>query len=517
MACCSRPPPSSTTRTPTRPRTGARAAFRPGARCARACCWPGPGRQDLTGEFGLDVTVPGYHSARYAGHARACARGRAASSTRSACPGSWRRRGWRSRTGPAPRTRRRPGWSGWSRSPGARSRTRSRRSACPTAIAAPPGARCCSTCATSARWACSTIRFRACSWSDAIYGRRPRCRAAATRGDPVDVRRRVGARASWRTNRRAGTRGDATKAATADAVARGRAIFAERIVGTIANRQIFKRAPRAYAAAKLDGPVLAPIDPTKPLDAKLPVRCADCHAARAAGDRAAARREPAAARALHALPRRARRRGRVGPRDPTLSPPSGERATLVRDRRPLRREFGPGRRRRSRSARGATRSTATSGRWSTRRAGCSRSMPTATATRRATRPPIGARAASAPSRCWRSTCPDHAAAVLARRRRHRRPGARRPRRPRPHRRRLGARRAPRRRCARARPTCTTARCRRCARCSSPPRAARSRFPLGAAGFVLDTRVPGNGNQGHEFGTALSARREAGPGRFLETL
>ena len=48
-------------------------------------------------------------------------------------------------------------------------------------------------------------------------------------------------------------------------------------MGTIANRQIFKRAPRAYAASKIDGPVLAPIDPTKPLDAKLPVRCADCH------------------------------------------------------------------------------------------------------------------------------------------------------------------------------------------------------------------------------------------------
>lgn len=30
----------------------------------------GPGRQDLTGEFGLDVTVAGYHSARYPGTAR---------------------------------------------------------------------------------------------------------------------------------------------------------------------------------------------------------------------------------------------------------------------------------------------------------------------------------------------------------------------------------------------------------------------------------------------------------------
>ena len=33
-----------------------------------------------------------------------------------------------------------------------------------------------------------------------------------------------------------------------------RAIFAERIVGTIVNRRIFKRAPRAYAAAKIEDP-----------------------------------------------------------------------------------------------------------------------------------------------------------------------------------------------------------------------------------------------------------------------
>ena len=40
MACCWRPPRCSTTTTPPRPRTGARAAFPPGARCARGCCWP---------------------------------------------------------------------------------------------------------------------------------------------------------------------------------------------------------------------------------------------------------------------------------------------------------------------------------------------------------------------------------------------------------------------------------------------------------------------------------------------
>jgi processive rubber oxygenase RoxA-like protein len=60
-------------------------------------------------------------------------------------------------------------------------------------------------------------------------------------------------------------------------VARGRAIFVDRIVGEIANRQILKQAPRAVAAAKLDGPILATIDPSQPLGARLAVRCADCH------------------------------------------------------------------------------------------------------------------------------------------------------------------------------------------------------------------------------------------------
>ena len=44
-----------------------------------------------------------------------------------------------------------------------------------------------------------------------------------------------------------------------------------------------------------------------------------------------------------------------------------------------------------------------------------------------------------------------------------------------------------------------------------------RFPLGAAGFVLDTRVPGNGNQGHEFGTALSPAEKQDLIAFLQTL
>jgi cytochrome c peroxidase len=62
-------------------------------------------------------------------------------------------------------------------------------------------------------------------------------------------------------------------------LARGRAIFSERLVGVIANRQLLKTVPAPYRAAQLAAPVLAPIDPFRPLGALVPVRCADCHAA----------------------------------------------------------------------------------------------------------------------------------------------------------------------------------------------------------------------------------------------
>jgi hypothetical protein len=43
------------------------------------------------------------------------------------------------------------------------------------------------------------------------------------------------------------------------------------------------------------------------------------------------------------------------------------------------------------------------------------------------------------------------------------------------------------------------------------------FPLGAAGFVFDTRIAGNGNQGHEFGVALTAGDKQDLLAFLQTL
>ena len=322
-----------------------------------------------------------------------------------------------------------------------------RRSACPTAIAAPRGARCCSTCATSARSACSTIRFPGLLWSDAIYGHATLSRDG-DRGDPGDVRRRAGARRAGRANRRAGaSRRTRRRRATRTRIARGRSIFAERIVGTIANRQIFKRAPRAYAAAKIDGPVLAPIDATQPLDAKLAVRCADCHsAAPLEHTRPLAENPPPLGRCTHCHVSHVRveewRDAKAAPH-PTLSPPSGERDELIAIAA-LASRFGRDRRRRWRSAPGATRSTATSDRWSTRRAGCSRSTPTATATRRAI-PAADRRAGGI------GTEPLLAFDVPITQRPFSvdvavdpRSGARRPRRPRPHRRQLGARRAARR-------------------------------------------------------------------------
>ena len=43
------------------------------------------------------------------------------------------------------------------------------------------------------------------------------------------------------------------------------------------------------------------------------------------------------------------------------------------------------------------------------------------------------------------------------------------------------------------------------------------FRLGKAGFVLDTRLPGNGNQGHAFGTSLTPAEKDDLVAFLQTL
>jgi hypothetical protein len=221
----------------------------------------GPGRQDLTGEFGLDVTVPNYHSARYAGTARVRQRTRGLVNPIS-----------------VPTILAAPGLAleNWSGSEAADARWLERLLALGGAAPLPAGA----DRGAVRRALLFDLRnlgtlglqqdsFPGLLWSDAIYGH---ATLSATALAAIPKLYAATAVRAVLAERFARPPGDAA------AIARGRAVFSERLVGAIVNRQILKLPPPAYAAAKLEGPILSPIDPTKPLEAKLAVRCADCHA-----------------------------------------------------------------------------------------------------------------------------------------------------------------------------------------------------------------------------------------------
>ena len=63
------------------------------------------------------------------------------------------------------------------------------------------------------------------------------------------------------------------------AVERGRRLFFDQPAGNIINQQILVDLPRAYLGSELAPPVLAPIDEMQPLTARIPVRCVTCHSA----------------------------------------------------------------------------------------------------------------------------------------------------------------------------------------------------------------------------------------------
>lgn len=230
----------------------------------------GPGRQDLTGEFGLDITVPGYHSARYPGTARV-------------------RQGTRGVVNPisVPAILAAPGLAtqNWSASENADSPWLDRlialvgkpEPAVLQAFGLPDADR-----AAARRALLLDLRnlgtlglqddsFPGLLWADALYGRAELPPSAMTAIPPMyaaaPVRRTLALEAA------------SLPRPTVDeaAVARGRVLFTERIIGAIANRQVLAHAPPSYAAAKLQAPILAPLDPSQPLEARLPVRCADCH------------------------------------------------------------------------------------------------------------------------------------------------------------------------------------------------------------------------------------------------
>jgi hypothetical protein len=245
----------------------------------------GPGRQDLTGEFGLDVTVPGTHSSYYGGTRRV-------------------RQGTSGIVNPisVPAILAAPGvdvqnWSGsevasarWLRrliTLGARpARETLALLGLPQADIDDPRAS-----ASTRRALLLDLRnlgtlglqqdsFPGLLWADAIYGH--------TSIEPEEVVAIPSMYSAAAIRRVLATQSLAPKlqrTVDAAAIARGREIFANRMVGFIANRQILKEAPPLYAAAKPGGPahtpILAPIDEALP--ATFAVRCVDCHGATPGG------------------------------------------------------------------------------------------------------------------------------------------------------------------------------------------------------------------------------------------
>jgi len=462
----------------------------------------GPGRQDLTGEFGLDVTVPGYHSARYAGTARVrqgtrgivnpisvpgilAARGLAlenwSGSEDAAAP--WLERLLALAGRPARDVREMFGIDSSDRGDVRRALLFDLRNLGTLGL--------------------QHDSFPGLLWSDAIYGH-VALSAAATKAIPsmyaaAPVRQTVLLEMmQWRiSGPRAAQSSDPVR------VTRGRTIFAERIVGTIVNRQIFKRAPRAYAAAKIEGPVLAPIDAAQPLDAKLAVRCADCHSAAPLEDvLPLAKNPPPVGRCTHCHVAHVKFEGR------------GEGALI--SIQSMRSKFGP----EPAAEVGFCAECHKSHRnfgftvWSSSRLfpfdadGDGDAQGNPAADRRAggigTEPllafdvPVTQR----PFAIDAAVISDAA-----------RPG-------RVERARIGAgwvRVAPLFAVRATAPYLHNGSVPTLRALLEPAARRPVSFPLGAAGFVLDTRVPGNGNQGHEFGTALSPAEKQDLIAFLESL
>jgi len=65
----------------------------------------------------------------------------------------------------------------------------------------------------------------------------------------------------------------------AAAVERGRRLFFDANAGSIINQQILVDVPRAYRDSEVQAPLFAPIDEMQPLTARIPVRCVTCHSA----------------------------------------------------------------------------------------------------------------------------------------------------------------------------------------------------------------------------------------------
>jgi hypothetical protein len=243
--------------------------FPTGAEARARLLLAGPGRQDLTGEFGLDRGVPGLHSSRYPGEAR-LRQGHRGLFNPVSVPGLLRPAGLRLQN-----------WSGSEASDEPwLERLASLLGQPEPSVRAGLGLP--ADGALARRALLLDLRnlgtlglqqdsFPALLWSDALHqrGRPPAASMAAIPALYATREVRAAAEAADRELRR--------PPVDPAAVERGRRLFTERIIGVIANRQVLKTVPPPYRAARLSPPLLAPIDPGRPTGAPLPVRCADCH------------------------------------------------------------------------------------------------------------------------------------------------------------------------------------------------------------------------------------------------
>jgi hypothetical protein len=451
----------------------------------------GPGRQDLTGEFGLDVTVPGYHSARYAGTARV-------------------RQGTRGLVNPisVPAILAAPGLAleNWSGSEASDAPWLERL----TALDGDPPETLAHDREAVRRALLFDLRnlgtlglqqdsFPGLLWADAIYGH-----ATLSPG----AMREIPALYAARAVRDALEDGFRRPPGDARAIARGRVLFTERTVGTIANRQILKVAPPAYAAAKLAGPILAPIDPTKPLEARLSVRCADCHSdAPLENKRPLASNPPPLGRCSHCHLAHSRLDDWKAIRATSIDPALLPIAALPLGRTPAaevafcegchsqHRDFGP-----------VVYSSSRLLPFDADGDGDAQLAPAAD--RRAggigTDPWL---AFDVPREQWPFAVD---VATISDPVRTGHVGQAR----------LGAawvRVAPLLGLAASAPYLHNGAVPSLRALLAPPARRPKTFPLGQAGFVFDTRLPGNGNQGHDFGTALTSTEKADLIAFLESL
>jgi hypothetical protein len=239
----------------------------------------GPGRQDLTNEFGLDMTEPGLHSRRYAdvGLMRT---GPAGVFNPKSTPSSLVVRSLSVINWAATYATRGVDWLGRY---AARTGQRRGQALAELDIDFPPGLEGDTDLINRAivldGRSIGAIGLQADSFPGIMYARVLRLGAPA----PPELVR--GLRLGFEATQIRKLIYDTDLAAVArpaldpGAVARGRAIFFDRMVGDIINQQILVDVPPAYAGTNIEPPLFAPIDETRPMSARIPVRCVSCHSA----------------------------------------------------------------------------------------------------------------------------------------------------------------------------------------------------------------------------------------------